>query len=260
MYKMRSSNASCLCYVIVAAACVQYASASTFPAPVRAQLADLVEQCTSAGGRAEVGQNAVTRASLTTANFDDHIIDSAQIHCAGAMTAFGGTAGQQLVLVPSIGKPRTVYAHTWRVFGDGKMDIEIVGGIACAQGRQDQCEKRLTWNGTEFAPVNGGARIEQVNASAEGRSIVGDWAESRDGCASPMAGLVRVGSKSLTTDEMSCTFRDVARSGATVTWTGSCDEGRGAKPAKVTATESAGRLTIRFANGNAWSPLMRCPR
>jgi hypothetical protein len=103
-------------------------------------------------------------------------------------------------------------------------------------------------------------RVEQVNAPQGGRSIVGDWAETRDGCASPMAGLVRIGPKSLTTDEMSCTFRYVSRAGSIVTWTGSCNEGGWARPMTVTAAESGGRLTIRFASGNAWAPLMRCPR
>jgi hypothetical protein len=98
-------------------------------------------------------------------------------------------------------------------------------------------------------------------ASAQPRTIVGDWAETRAGCASPMAGLISIAPMAISTDEYVCRFDGVSRAGSTVNWTGVCEEPSGRKTReRVSATEAGGRLTIRFGNGHAWQPLMRCPR
>jgi hypothetical protein len=245
---------------IIAAFVAVPACAQSNPAVVQRELDRLLDDCRSSGGRPAVKAGAVTRASLRDGEFSDHIIWSGQIDCIGAPTAFGGAAGQALLLIPGDGRGvRQVPAHSWKLVGDGKMAIEIVGGLDCAAGHQDRCTQRLAWNGQAFATAPGDPAVLRANAGGQPRSIVGDWAETREGCASPMAGLVRVGPKSLTTDEMSCSFRDVSRSGPTVTFTGSCNEGGRSRATTVTATESGGRLTVRFANGNQWAPLMRCP-
>jgi hypothetical protein len=237
------------------------AAAQADPPFVQRELNRLLDDCRSVGGRPNVKSGAVTRASLRDGEFSDHIIWSGAIDCAGALLAFGGAAGQALVLIPGDGRGiRQVPAHSWRLVGDGPMMVEVVGGMECTAGQQDRCTQRLSWNGMAFAGAATETAVIPSNAGGQFRSIVGDWAETRYGCASPMAGLVRIGSKSLGTDEMSCTFRDVSRSGPSVTWTGSCNEGGRATPTTVTATESGGRLMIRFANGNAWAPLVRCPR
>ncbi len=232
--------------------------AHALPRTVQSQLDDLLSFCRSAGGKPTVGQAAVTKAALTDDSFSDYIIWSGEIECRGALTAFGGSAGQTLILVPSQGNGvRQVPAQSWRLTGDGPMTVEVTGGFDCAAGHRDRCTQRLRWDGKAFASVKAATDSVATTGSSP-RSIVGDWAETPEGCSSPMAGLVRIGSKSLTTDELSCSFRDVSRSGSTVTWSGSCSEGGRSKPARVTATESAGRLTIRFAGGESWNPLMRC--
>jgi hypothetical protein len=256
--KMKRSR---LLLAMIASALTAPALAQSHPPVVQRELTRLLEDCRTSGGRSTLQPGAVTRASLRDSEFTDFIIWSGQIDCVGAVTAFGGAAGQALVLIPGDGRGvRQVPAHSWRLIGEGPSAVEVIGGIDCAAGRQERCTQRLAWNGSAFAAMGVAPRIEQANAPQGGRSIVGDWAETRNGCASPMAGLVRIGSKSLTTDEMSCTFRDVSRSGSTVTWTGSCNESGRARPMTVTATESGGRLTIGFAGGSAWAPLMRCPR
>jgi hypothetical protein len=234
------------------------AFAQPHPPVVQRELNRLLDDCRTAGGRPDVKAGAVTRASLRDGSFSDFVIWSGEIDCYGAMMAFGGAAGQALVLIPGDGRGiRQVPAHSWKLVGDGPIAVEIIGGIDCAAGRQDRCTQRLAWAGTAFAATASDPAVIRVNAGGQPRSIVGDWAETRDGCASPMAGLTRIGSMSLSNDEFVCRFSSVARSGSTVTWKGTCDEGSGTRPATVSATESNGRLTVR-ANGTAWPSMTRC--
>jgi hypothetical protein len=243
------------------AALATSAVAQSWPQPVRVELERLLSECRSAGGQPRVKPGAVSKAALTDSSFADHIVWSGEIDCRGALTAFGGAAGQALVLVPADGRGvRQIPAHSWKLIGDGPMIVEITGGMDCAMGHHDRCTGRLAWTGAAFSPATDNARVQSVNETSGQKSIVGDWAENRDGCASPMAGLVRIGPKSLTTDELSCTFSSVSRSGSTVTWTGSCREGGRSKPVTINATENSGRVTVRFLNGSSWAPLMRCPR
>jgi hypothetical protein len=248
--------------ILASASAAQAASAqSSLPKPVRGELDRLLADCRIVGGNPKVNTGAVSKAALIDDRFADHIIWTGEIECHGALTAFGGIAGQALVLVPSSGRGiRQVYAHTWKLVGDGPMTVEIVGGMDCAMGHGNRCVSRLSWTGSAFAPVSESPRIQLVNQETRRGSIVGDWAENRDACASAVAGRIRIGPKSLASDEISCTFASVARAGSTVTWRGSCNEGRGPSPATVLATESGGRLTIKFPSGNAWGPLMRCSR
>jgi hypothetical protein len=242
----------------------QQAVAQPHPTVVQRELHRLIEDCRTAGGRPDVKAAAVTRASLRDGSFSDFVIWSGEIDCHGAPMAFGGAAGQALALVPGDGRGvRQVPAHSWRLVGDGPMVVEIVGGLDCAAGHQNRCTQRLAWTGAAFEPTSGNAIVLPVNAYRQPRSIVGDWSESVEGCASPTAGLVRIGAMSLSNDEFVCRFGSVARSGATVTWTGICEEGLGTqagrkRKATVTATEANGRLMVRV-NGNAWTPMIRCP-
>jgi hypothetical protein len=253
-------QATFIASILGACSSVQDAAAQGhLPKPVRAELDRLLSDCRKAGGQPTVNPGAITKAALTDDNFADHIIWTAKIDCDGAFSIFGGAAGQTLVLIPAYGRGvRHIPTHTWRLVGEGPMTVEFNGGFDCATGHQDRCDGRLKWDGSAFVGVND-VRIQRVNQTTRGQSIVGDWAETHDGCASPMAGLVRIGPKSLTTDEMSCSFTEVSRTGPIVTWKGSCNEGGQKKSMSVTATENGGRLTIRFKNGKAWAPLMSCP-
>ena len=88
------------------------------------------------------------------------------------------------------------------------------------------------------------------------QSIVGTWAPDPGRCT-PVDGTVSIGAKSLTADEMSCTFDTVARSGDVVTWTGRCSDGMTRTPATVTAVLRDRRLTVTV-NGQAWESVRRC--
>jgi hypothetical protein len=240
----------------------QAVQAQSHPPAVQRELNRLLTDCRSSGGAPTVNPGAVTRASLRDGEYSDYIVWSGEIDCAGAMTAFGGAAGQALVLIPGHGRGiRQVPAHSWKLIGDGPSAVEIIGGFDCAMGQYDRCTGRLKWNGRAFANLRSSdQQAAPVTTGASPRSIVGDWAENREGCASPMAGMVRIGAKSITSDEMSCTFSSVTRSGSTIQWAGTCNEGQGNRPARVTATETSGRLTISFGPGKSWQPLIRCPR
>jgi hypothetical protein len=236
------------------------ALAQPYPPHVQREVDKIVATCRQSGGTPRSVAKGVMRSALTHQGARDWVIYTGAMDCAGAMTVWGGTAGQTLILLSADGRGvRHLYAHNWRVDDGSPPVITIDGGIACAQGRHDLCTARLSWNGSSFEPVSGGARFAQASQTS-GRSIVGDWAETPDGCRSPTAGLIRVGPKSLASDELSCRFRDVSRSGSTVRWTGTCDEGQGDYPVTVTATETNGRLMVRFGDGHSWRPLGRCPR
>ena len=70
--------------------------------------------------------------------------------------------------------------------------------------------------------------------------------------------MVVIAPKGMGSDEWSCDFRTVSRSGNRVTWTGRCESANGDLLARrVDATERQGRLTIAF-DGAANGPFVRC--
>ena len=91
--------------------------------------------------------------------------------------------------------------------------------------------------------------------SQAAQTIVGTWAPGPE--CTPAGGLISIGPLSLTSDEMVCTFRDVARAGDIVTWHGGCSEGTTRAPTTVVAALRNGRLTVT-TNGRVNGPLRRC--
>ena len=91
--------------------------------------------------------------------------------------------------------------------------------------------------------------------SAKPRSIVGDWVLPDQTCDT----AIHIGPLSLKSDDVDCRFRTVKRRGGKVTWKGVCDDAEGTAQETVIATESDGRLTIRFVRGgNVLEDLQRC--
>lgn len=95
-------------------------------------------------------------------------------------------------------------------------------------------------------------------AVAGGRTIVGDWAPDPSTCF-PSAGAVNISPMSLVADEMSCSFKSVARTGDQVTWRGSCNFADRAVPAVVVATLQGERLSVRV-NNQQTDTYRRCKR
>lgn len=95
-------------------------------------------------------------------------------------------------------------------------------------------------------------------AMAAGRTIVGDWAPDPSSCF-PSAGAVNISAMSLVADEMSCTFKSVARTGDQVTWKGRCSFADRAVPSVVVATLQGERLSVRV-NGQSPDTYRRCRR
>ena len=254
---LRSMLTFLLANAVVTTAVAQPAA---YPGAVEAQLRQLASWCAEGGGKARLLDGAVTRASLTDDTMSDHIIWADRIACDAPLFAVGGVVGKVLILVPASGKAiKSAVTTSWRLIGDGPSTVELTGGFECNEGKADSCVHLVRWNETEFANIS--ASVHLANATqARPASIVGDWSESPAACSSPTDGMVRIGPMSLTTDEMSCTFRSVTRSGATVSWFGACNEGGKTKAANVSATERGGRLTITFDGGSPWASLTRCPR
>jgi hypothetical protein len=104
---------SLLLLAVYSAALATSAFAQSHPPVVQRELNRLFDQCRTSGGHPTLQPGAVTRASLRDGAFNDFIIWSGQIDCAGALTAFGGAAGQALVLIPGDGRGvRQVAAHS----------------------------------------------------------------------------------------------------------------------------------------------------
>jgi hypothetical protein len=94
-----------------------------------------------------------------------------------------------------------------------------------------------------------------VAVAAKPASIVGDWRFPEETCANPL----RIGPMSLASEDVSCRFASVKRTGNRVTWKGICDGAEGSSEQTVTATETKGRLTIRYTpGGNVLEGLVRC--
>lgn len=97
-----------------------------------------------------------------------------------------------------------------------------------------------------------------VPAMAQGRTIVGEWAPDPKNCL-PFAGAMQISAMSMVTDEMSCNFKSVARSGDQVTWRGGCSFGSKSVPSMVIATLMGDTLAVRINNQPA-DTYRRCQR
>jgi hypothetical protein len=90
------------------------------------------------------------------------------------------------------------------------------------------------------------------------RSIIGVWGLEAETCTIE-SGALRIEAKRMSGADVDCRFDTVSRKGATVTWTGICDDAEGSSRQTVTATERKGRLTIRYSpGGNIIENLRRC--
>ncbi|HRE22345.1 MAG TPA: hypothetical protein PKW21_15120 [Rhabdaerophilum sp.] len=92
------------------------------------------------------------------------------------------------------------------------------------------------------------------------RSIVGTWRFPGEGCKREQ-GAITIRPMELESEDVLCKFRTVKREGNTVTWTGVCGDVEAGGNQRVTATETAKGLTIRYhPGGNVLEGLQRCPR
>lgn len=91
---------------------------------------------------------------------------------------------------------------------------------------------------------------------AAGRTIVGDWAPDPRMCR-PMDGALKIVPLGMASDEFSCNFKNVVRSGDVVTWRGSCGFTDGTKTATVVAALRGEALSVRI-NGNDIGSYRRC--
>ncbi|MFN3481779.1 MAG: hypothetical protein ACK4YX_02015 [Rhabdaerophilum calidifontis] len=90
------------------------------------------------------------------------------------------------------------------------------------------------------------------------RSIVGIWTQAGAACTRA-AGALTIGPMSLSGEDVACRFSSVKREGNRVTWQGVCDDAEGSARQTVIATETEGRLTIRYVpGGNVIDRLVRC--
>ena len=101
------------------------------------------------------------------------------------------------------------------------------------------------------------AALAASPAVADGRTIVGEWATTRKDCGTQFA--YKVGPRSLVSDELSCAFDGVSRSGDTVTFKGRCSDGESSMPETVVATRTGDALAVRFSGSGGDLALVACP-
>ena len=90
-------------------------------------------------------------------------------------------------------------------------------------------------------------------------SLVGEWAPSAEECGTPSA--IKLGARSLASDETMCDFPSVSRDGDVVTFVGKCDSGQGPAAETLVARLKEGRLSLEFGRANGRiAGLLRCPR
>ena len=104
-----------------------------------------------------------------------------------------------------------------------------------------------------------GAMLLVAPAAANAaQTIVGTWAPDPREC-SPMS-AVYIGSLDMMMgDEFRCSFRDVSRSGAVVTWHGGCGGPEQARDHSTVIAELRGKLLYIRLNGTQNGPYLRCP-
>jgi hypothetical protein len=162
--------------------------AAGLPPAIRAFAAEQTALCTELGGAPTIGPAFATAIDLNGDGRDDHVIDLAGIECAGAWSAFCGSAGCPLsVWIAGQGDSAQVwsdYAQAWRFDLDAPVPTLVVDrhGSACpgAESGAEGCSERL-----DFAAATGpgGAAPE---AAADGSASAAE-AEAGEAAASPQA-------------------------------------------------------------------------
>lgn len=91
-------------------------------------------------------------------------------------------------------------------------------------------------------------------------TITGVWTFPGQGCKRE-DGALTIKPLALESEDVSCKFRTVKRTGNRVEWNGTCDDAEGSSRQKVIAIEVNGTLSIRYVpGGNLLEGLKRCPR
>lgn len=99
-----------------------------------------------------------------------------------------------------------------------------------------------------------------LTSPAAATSLLGRWGTDGEACAfSP----TRISGLAIDSRELSCRFRDVSRTGDTVTWRGSCDRVFGSRVPDATVTAKWRRdwdheRVVIEINGTAAPEFVRC--
>lgn len=118
--------------------------------------AKLVRECAEIGEKPNFGKRFVTSGDFNGDSKRDYVFDYGQTNCG---RLFCGSAGCVVEIHISDGNGhREVFSENLRNFTirrSGNRDIlsTTLHGGACRQAGVANCEQRLGWNGTQFAPI-----------------------------------------------------------------------------------------------------------
>lgn len=141
------------------------------PPAVAAQVAEAMAECRSAGGNPSLAENFETRADLNGDGQADYLLDYDRLICRGADSFFCGSAGCPLVaMLSGPGGHRAVglgHVRAWSLQqGVPPVLVLDLHGSACGRVGAAECQRRVAWNGREFAAVRAGATPPRASAPA----------------------------------------------------------------------------------------------
>lgn len=105
-----------------------------------------------------------------------------------------------------------------------------------------------------------------LEAALAQQTIVGTWAASPETCRGAGGDRVRIGPRSIASDELNCQFAGVSRRGDAVIWRGHCFSGEGSRRPPSPANDGEMTATLQGAElyltglGFEVGPLRRCSR
>lgn len=144
-------------WILLACACGML-SPSLWAAPpaVEQTTAEAMNECRNVGGTPRLNPGYETRVDLDGDGQPDYVLDFQSLECAGAYSLFCGSAGCPLSVFLSSRSWQRVfgtYAQAWSIERSSARPVLVLDlhGSACGRVGVEACQRRLTWNGREFA-------------------------------------------------------------------------------------------------------------
>lgn len=136
--------------------CFVASSLAAAPPAVERLTAEALQECRKAGGTPRLGRDFETRADLDGDGQPDYLLAFHALECAGAYSLFCGSAGCPLSVFLSSRSWQQVFGshvQEWSLEQRGGRPVLVLSlhGSACGVSGFQACERRLAWNGREFA-------------------------------------------------------------------------------------------------------------
>jgi len=152
-------------------------AAAQRPDAVTGGVAEAEAECRTAGGRPSLRGGFETELDLNGDGRPDYLHDFEALDCAGAASFFCGSAGCPLIAYVSAGNGyRSMglgHVQAWSVDRSGAIPVLVLSthGGACGRAGAADCERRVAWNGREFAAAGRARPPAAANSRSEERRV-----------------------------------------------------------------------------------------